>query len=92
MSPPGAPAILNMTLSQRWGRLFVSIGYALRNPDHGRAPPPSRRCAPGWTSGIRTLATVATIDTATGAETVIEYTESGPAESHPARPRRRAGR
>lgn len=29
----GRARILNMTLSQRWGRLFVSVGYALRTPD-----------------------------------------------------------
>jgi putative transposase len=28
----GRAHILNMTLSQRWGRLFVSISYALRTP------------------------------------------------------------
>jgi putative transposase len=28
----GRAQILNMTLSQRWGRLFVSVNYALRTP------------------------------------------------------------
>ena len=32
----GRARILNMTLSQRWGRLFVSIGYALRTPTTAR--------------------------------------------------------
>ena len=34
----GRAHVLNMTLSQRWGRLFVSIGYALRSPDAVRSP------------------------------------------------------
>jgi putative transposase len=34
----GRAHVLNMTLSQRWGRLFVSIAYALRTPDTARTP------------------------------------------------------
>ena len=47
----GRARVVNMTLSQRWGRLFVSIGYALRTADHRTHASPSRRCAPGWISG-----------------------------------------
>ena len=62
--------ILNMTLSQRWGRLFVSVGYALRTPTTPRTVTrPTVRA--GVDLGIRTLATVATLDTATGAETLV---------------------
>ena len=32
----GRAKILNVTLSRRWGRLFVSVGYALRTPTTGR--------------------------------------------------------
>ena len=65
----GRAQILNMMLAQRWGRLFVSVGYALRTPEVSRTPAqPAVRA--GVDLGMRTLATVATIDTATGAETV----------------------
>jgi putative transposase len=67
----GRAHILNMTLSQRWGRLFVSVCYALRTP--AISPTVTRPTVrAGMDRGIRTLATVATIDTATGAETVVE--------------------
>jgi putative transposase len=73
----GRAHILNMTLSQRWGRLFVSVCYALRTPAN---PPtvsgPTVRA--GMDLGIRTLATVATIDTTTGAQTVVEYPNPAP--------------
>lgn len=68
----GRAHILNMTLSGRWGRLFVSVCYALRTPT--TAPTvtfPTVRA--GMDRGIRTLATVATLDTATGEQTIIEY-------------------
>ena len=86
----GRAHVLNMTLSQRWGRLFVSIGYALRTPDAVRAPAqPTVRA--GVDLGMRTLATVATIDTATGTETVVEYENPAPLKATLAA-RRRAGR
>jgi putative transposase len=67
----GRAHILNMTLSQRWGRLFVSVCYALRTPATARTVTfPTVRA--GMDLGIRTLATVATVDTITGAETVVE--------------------
>ncbi|HXP32752.1 MAG TPA: IS607 family element RNA-guided endonuclease TnpB, partial [Acidimicrobiales bacterium] len=51
--------VLNMTLSERWGRLFVSVNYAERV----RAPQPSAKAARcGIDLGLRTLATVAGSD------------------------------
>jgi putative transposase len=86
----GRAQILNMTLSQRWGRLFVSVNYALRTPASPAAvAQPTVRA--GMDLGIRTLATVATIDTATGAETVVEYPNPAPLKAT-LTARRRAGR
>jgi putative transposase len=79
-----------MTLSQRWGRLFVSVNYARRTPATPAAvAQPTVRA--GMDLGIRTLATVATIDTATGAETVVEYPNPAPLKAT-LTARRRAGR
>ena len=78
----GRAHVLNMTLSQRWGRLFVSIAYALRTPDAVRTPAlPTVRA--GVDLGIRTLATVSTIDTTTGTETVAEYGNPAPLKATP---------
>jgi putative transposase len=86
----GRARILNMTLSQQWGRLFVSVGYALRTPDTARTPTqPTVRA--GVDLGVRTLATVATFDAATGAETLVEYENPAPLKATLAA-RRRAGR
>jgi putative transposase len=86
----GRAHILNMTRSQRWGRLFISIGYALRTPTTPRTvTQPTVRA--GVDLGIRTLATVATIDTASGAETIMEYPNPAPLKATLAA-RRRAGR
>ena len=86
----GRAQILNMTVSQRWGRLVVSIGYAVRTPTTARtvAQPTVRA---GVDLGVRTLATVATIDTATGEQTIIEYPNPAPLKATFAA-RRRAGR
>lgn len=86
----GRAQILNMTLSQRWGRLFVSVCYALRTP--ATAPTltsPTARA--GIDLGIRTLATVATLDTSTAEQTIIEYPNPAPLKATLAA-RRRAGR
>ncbi|MGH3523540.1 MAG: IS607 family element RNA-guided endonuclease TnpB [Mycobacterium sp.] len=86
----GRARILNMTLSQRWGRLFVSVCYALRTP--ATAPTvtqPTVRA--GMDLGIRTLATVATLDTATGEHTIIEYPNPAPLKAT-LTARRRTGR
>jgi len=86
----GRAHILNMTLSERWGRLFVSIGYALRSPTT-----PLTLTQPAWTAGVdlgvRTLATVASINPATGEETITEYTNPAPLKAT-LTARRRAGR
>ena len=86
----GRARILNMTLSQRWGRLFVSVNYALRTPT---TPPvvaqPAVRA--GVDLGVRSLATVATIDTATGVETLVEHANPAPLKATLTE-RRRAGR
>ena len=86
----GRAQILNITLSQRWGRLFVSIGYALRTPITARTVTQPTVVA-GVDLGVRTLATVATFDTATGAETTVEYPNPAPLKATLAA-RRRAGR
>jgi putative transposase len=86
----GRAHILNMTLSQRWGRLFVSIGYALRTPTTARAvTQPTVRA--GVDLGMRTLATVATLDTATGEQVLTEYPNPAPLKAT-LTARRRAGR
>ena len=73
----GRARILNMTLSQQWGRLFVSVNYSVRTPNVARVPKnPSVRA--GVDLGLRTLATVATIDEITGEETIVEYPNPAP--------------
>jgi putative transposase len=86
----GRARILNMTLSQRWGRLFVSVGYALRAPSTPRSVAQPTVIA-GVDLGVRTLATVATIDRVTGAETLTEYPNPAPLKAT-LTARRRAGR
>jgi putative transposase len=86
----GRARILNMTLSQQWGRLFVSIGYALRTPATARTVTQPQVIA-GVDLGVRTLATVATLDTGTGVETLTEYPNPAPLKATLAG-RRRAGR
>jgi len=86
----GRARILNMTLSQRWGRLFVSIGYALRTPATARTVTQPLVIA-GVDLGVRTLATVATLDTCTGVETLTEYPNPAPLKATLVA-RRQAGR
>lgn len=86
----GRAQILNMTLSQRWDRLFVSVNYALRTP----AAAPSvtlPAVTAGVDLGVRTLATVAAIDPTTGVETVTAYPNPAPLKTTLTE-RRRAGR
>jgi putative transposase len=86
----GRAQILNMTLSQRWGRLFVSVCYALRTPvSASMLSRPTVRA--GVDLGIRTLATVATLDAATGEQTITEYSNPAPLKAT-LTARRRAGR
>ncbi|MDT5195068.1 MAG: putative transposase, partial [Mycobacterium sp.] len=73
----GRARILNMTLSEQWGRLFVSVNYALRTPTSARTVAQPTVTA-GVDLGVRTLATVASLDTATGAETLTEYPNPAP--------------
>jgi putative transposase len=82
--------ILNMTLSERWGRLFVAVNYALRTPATPRTVAYPMVTA-GVDLGVRTLATIATIDTVTGVETLTEYPNPTPLKATLVA-RRRAGR
>ncbi|MEW2483740.1 IS607 family element RNA-guided endonuclease TnpB [Mycobacterium sp. NPDC049093] len=86
----GRARIVNMTVSQRWGRLYVSISYALRTPTTPRTVSHPTVVA-GVDLGVRTLATVATIDSVTGAETLIEYENPAPLKATLSQ-RRRVGR
>ena len=83
-----------MTLSEQWGRLFVSVNYSVRTPNVAATPKgPAVRA--GVDLGLRTLATVATVDESTGEQTIVEYVNparcgrlcvsaAGPVESFPA--------
>ena len=53
----GRAKVLNMTLAERWGRLFVSVNYAVRTPATKCVSKPGVRA--GVDLGLRTLATVA---------------------------------
>ena len=53
----GRAQILNITLSEQWGRLFVSINYAIRTSTPRQVDKPGVRA--GVDLGLRTLATVA---------------------------------
>ena len=86
----GRARILNMTLSEQWGRLFVSVNYSVRSP-HCAAAPKNPAVRAGVDLGLRTLATVATVDTNTGDETIIEYANPAPLRASLGE-RRRTGR
>lgn len=86
----GRAHILNVTVSQRWGRLFVSISYALRTPTTPRTVAHPTVVA-GVDLGVRILATVATIDSVTGEQTITEFENPAPLKATLAA-RRRAGR
>ena len=75
----------------------AAVGPAVRidrlraaHPDHRAHAWPSPRCVAGVDLGVRTLATVATLDTATGAETIVEYPNPAPLKAT-LWPRRRQG-
>jgi putative transposase len=86
----GRARILNMTLSEQWGRLFVSVNYSVRTPNVALAPKnPAVRA--GVDLGLRTLATVAAIDEVTGEETIADYPNPAPLRAS-LRERRRTGR
>lgn len=86
----GRARILNMTLSERWGRLFVSVCYAVRTPD---TPPvlTQPRARAGVDLGLRSLATVSSIDPDTRKETVQEFENPAPLRGA-LTARRKAGR
>lgn len=87
----GRARLLNMTLTERWGRLFVSVGYALHTPtEYGRSPAmPDARA--GIDLGLRTLATVSYRDPATGETVHEEHANPAPLRAT-LTARRRAGR
>ncbi len=67
----GNARILNMTLSERWGRLFVSVNYAVRiSTPHSVAKPGVRA---GVDLGLRSLATVADTE-----GNIIEFANPAP--------------
>ncbi len=80
----GRARILNMTLSERWGRLFVSVNYAIRTSTPRSVKKPGVRA--GVDLGMGTLATVA--DTEGG---LIEFVNPAPLRATLAE-RRKAGR
>ncbi|MCL2582188.1 MAG: IS607 family element RNA-guided endonuclease TnpB, partial [Streptosporangiales bacterium] len=85
----GRARILNMTLSERWGRLFVSVCYAVRTPDTPVGPvQPELRA--GVDLGLRVLATVSSIGP-DGKEIIQEFENPAPLRASLAA-RGRAGR
>ncbi|MHB1525411.1 MAG: IS607 family element RNA-guided endonuclease TnpB [Candidatus Dormibacteria bacterium] len=78
----GSARILNATLSQRWGRLFVSFGCIVEN--HPHATPTKERA--GVDLGMRVLATIADTD-----GNIIEVPNSAPLRATLTK-RRRVGR
>jgi putative transposase len=82
--------ILNMTLSQRWGRLFVAVNYALRTP-HTAPVVACPTVRAGVDLGLRQLATIATVDTTTGELAVITVPNPAPLRQTLTK-RRQAGR
>jgi putative transposase len=86
----GRARLVNMTLSERWGRLFVSVCYALRDPVTPRVPAlPGVRA--GVDLGIRVLATVSHLDPETDQEVITEFPNPAPLRATLTE-RRRAGR
>lgn len=86
----GRARLINMTLSERWGRLFVSVCYAVRTADNPPTPAQPQARA-GVDLGLRTLATVSVLDPDTQKETITEYENPAPLRAALAA-RRRAGR
>ncbi len=80
----GRARILNMTLSERWGQLFVSVNYAIRTSSTRRVAKPGVRA--GVDVGLRTLATVADSEA-----NIVEFTNPAPLRATLTE-RRRAGR
>ena len=80
----GRARILNMTLSERWGRLFVSVNYAVGDSTPTPVTKPGVRA--GVDTGLRTLATVADTE-----GNLIEFDNPAPLRATLSA-RRRAGR
>jgi putative transposase len=80
----GRARILNMTVSEQWGRLFVSVNYAVRTSSVRPVAKPGTRA--GVDLGLRTLATVADTD-----GNIIEVANPAPLRATLAS-RRKAGR
>ncbi|WP_211229592.1 IS607 family element RNA-guided endonuclease TnpB [Nakamurella lactea] len=87
----GRARVLNMTLTQRWGRLFVSVGYALHTPTEHHRTPVMPGVRAGVDLGLRTLATVAYLDPATGETVHEEHANPAPLRAT-LTARRKAGR
>lgn len=81
----GRARILSMTVSERWGRLFVSVNYAMRTPTTRPTPVKSESRA-GVDLGLRTLATIADTE-----GDITEVPNPAPLRATMAQ-RRRAGR
>ncbi len=80
----GRARILSMTLSEHWGRLFVSVNYAIRASTPRPVAKPQGRC--GVDLGLRVLATIADTD-----DNIIEIPNPAPLRATLAE-RRRVGR
>ena len=80
----GDARILNMTVSERWGRLFVSVNYAVRTCAARPVARPGVRA--GVDLGLRILATVADTD-----GNIIEFSNPAPLRATLSE-RRKAGR
>jgi putative transposase len=72
----GRARLLSLTLSQRWGRLFISVSYAVRTPSPRPVTRPDVRA--GVDLGLRVLATVSAVDPVTGQETITGYPNPAP--------------
>lgn len=86
---PRRGQLLNITLSERWGRLFVSVCYAVRAAARQPAARPRGRARVDL--GLRVLATVSSLDPVTGVEVITGYPNPAPLRQALAG-RRQAGR
>lgn len=80
----GRARLLSMTLSERWGRLFVSANYAVRTSTPRPVAKPDERA--GVDLGLRVLATVADTE-----DNIIEFPNPAPLRGTMAE-RRKTGR
>lgn len=87
----GRARILNMTVSEHWGRLFVSVNYALFTPASYHRSPRMPHVRAGVDLGVRTLATINHIDPDTGRSVITEVRNPAPLRATLIE-RRKAGR